>query len=150
MKPTFTQPCFIRKNTPELRKKLENLGYKVMLNEETYRDPKLYAHYGYVFIIPGIDPDAIDCGENEDLFLAVAALRDDSDYMQWFCDNVCFWNKRFILCKEEEFKIYFNKVTNGDCGSYKDFHKATVDELIENFNNKPNKTKKICQQVTRL
>lgn len=24
----FTQPAFIRKNTPELRKKLENLGYK--------------------------------------------------------------------------------------------------------------------------
>ena len=24
----FTTPCFIRKNTPELRKKLEELGYK--------------------------------------------------------------------------------------------------------------------------
>ena len=24
----FTQPCFIRKNTPELRKKLEELGYE--------------------------------------------------------------------------------------------------------------------------
>ena len=23
----FTQPCFIRKNTPELRKKLDELGY---------------------------------------------------------------------------------------------------------------------------
>jgi hypothetical protein len=23
----FTQPCFIRKNTPELKKKLEELGY---------------------------------------------------------------------------------------------------------------------------
>jgi len=26
----------------------------------------------------------IDCGTNEKLFLALAALRDDSDYMQWF------------------------------------------------------------------
>ena len=25
----FTTPCFIRKNTPELRKKLEILGYKL-------------------------------------------------------------------------------------------------------------------------
>ena len=25
----FTTPCFIRKNTPELRKKLGELGYKV-------------------------------------------------------------------------------------------------------------------------
>ena len=24
---SFIQPCFIRKNTPELRKKLEELGY---------------------------------------------------------------------------------------------------------------------------
>ena len=24
----FIQPCFIKKNTPELRKKLEELGYK--------------------------------------------------------------------------------------------------------------------------
>ena len=24
----FTTPCFIKKNTPELRKKLEELGYK--------------------------------------------------------------------------------------------------------------------------
>ena len=29
----FTQPCYIRKNTPELRKKLEELGYKI---EPTY------------------------------------------------------------------------------------------------------------------
>lgn len=27
----FIQPCFIRKNTPELRKKLEELGYKMNL-----------------------------------------------------------------------------------------------------------------------
>ena len=25
----FTTPCFIRKNTPELRKKLEEFGYKM-------------------------------------------------------------------------------------------------------------------------
>ena len=26
----FTTPCFIRKNTPELRKKLEELGYNIL------------------------------------------------------------------------------------------------------------------------
>ena len=26
----FTTPCFIRKNTPELRKKLEELGYEIL------------------------------------------------------------------------------------------------------------------------
>lgn len=28
----FTQPCFIRKNTPELRKKLRELGYNELCN----------------------------------------------------------------------------------------------------------------------
>lgn len=33
----FTTPCFIRKNTPKLRKKLEKLGYRLFgeeLNED--------------------------------------------------------------------------------------------------------------------
>lgn len=142
MKPTFTQPCFIRKNTPELREKLDGLGYyphpSTMPKMDGSSDgSRTFCNRGYYSTLPiGYIEEierTIDCGENEGLFLAIAALRDDSDYMQWFCDNVCFWNKRFILCKEEEFKIYFNKVTNGDCGSYKDFHKATVEELIEHF-----------------
>lgn len=29
---SFTTPCFIRKNTPELRDKLRELGYKVLTN----------------------------------------------------------------------------------------------------------------------
>ena len=134
MKPTFTTPCFIRKNTPELRKKLEEFGYKVMLNDETYREPKLYAHYGYVFIIPGIDPDAIDCGENEDLFLALAALREDTDKHQWFIYDTmdCIDEKRrmreFFQCTEESIEdmmIY-------DC-AFLSCRKATVEELIEHF-----------------
>lgn len=35
----FTHSCFIRRNTPDLRKKLEELGYKkqpMLLNSEPY------------------------------------------------------------------------------------------------------------------
>ena len=31
----FTTPCFIRKNTPELRKKLEELGYEILNSGDT-------------------------------------------------------------------------------------------------------------------
>lgn len=35
----FTTPCFIRKNTPELRKKLEELGYEILGgNWDTYEE----------------------------------------------------------------------------------------------------------------
>ena len=102
----FTQACFIRKNTLELRKKLEELGYTngawesphfeypylkcwpnrkfglfkgegFYMTEDDYRlDGKVWTY--------NPKGDVIDCGDNEELFLALAALRDDSDYMQWF------------------------------------------------------------------
>lgn len=33
----FTTPAFIRKNTPELRKRLEALGYKLLLSAFIYQ-----------------------------------------------------------------------------------------------------------------
>lgn len=85
----FTTPCFIRKNTPELRKKLEKLGYKDYGNLRFYGDPIIiYCNINHFFTSPfvlegeqyrGKYDNFIDCGDNEDLFLAVAALRDDTD-----------------------------------------------------------------------
>lgn len=63
-------------------------------------------------------PDAIDCGENIDLFLAIASLRDDTDKYQWFTDDN-IWE----LNNEDLPSRYMQ--LNG--------HKATVDELIEYF-----------------
>lgn len=88
----FTQPCFIRKNTPELRRKLEELGYKKGVSplpvgqEDIYdRDIHLFEnkYHFRTYTCYGVKNN-IDCGTNEELFLALAALRDDSDYMQWF------------------------------------------------------------------
>lgn len=85
----FVQPCFIRKITPELKKKLEEMGYK------DFGKVRLYGESQYIYCERGIFYESpctiksryntsIDCGTNEELFLAIAALRDDSDYMQWF------------------------------------------------------------------
>ena len=108
---TFIQPCFIRKNTPELRQKLAELGYSVCvctsfkdavwLDTATHTKPCSSHGIGFwdetcdcedvegacrIFLEENkksLNPK-IDCGTNEEMFLALAALRDDTDYMQWF------------------------------------------------------------------
>ena len=106
----FTTKCFIRKNTPELREKLENMGYhicicckfkdNIWLNNYINDELDRYEIHGlgegsiegsqeaafnlFLHENAARKNPAIDCGDNEDLFLAVAALRDDTDYMQWF------------------------------------------------------------------
>jgi hypothetical protein len=93
----FTTPCFIRKNTPELRKKLEELGYNHptdVIEDERFCIATSPVNCNY-HIIKGAFDDTnphytwncagrIDCGTNEELFLAIAALRDDTDDSQWF------------------------------------------------------------------
>ena len=165
----FTTPCFIRKNTPELRKKLEKLGYintssgraewftpieklKCLVTHPISGCYQECTEYGHEW--------DFDCGTNEELFLALAALRDDSDYMQWFVSPKTH-TKRLSGC--------FGQVVGMD-GHYKEIvgyewyrhenkdnalterlntmiqmevedmeflpHKATVKEIIEHFNDK--------------
>lgn len=147
----FIQPCFIRKNTSLLINSLEKLGYSKnspswtdkctiiwcyqYSNENGFDTP----HYviANAFDIP-FDKHSklcgkfIDCGTNEQLFLAIAALRDDNDYMQWFTNGI-----NWYLCDaqrvensalyDKEYKIQIK------CGG--DYHKASVEELIEHFRN---------------
>ena len=138
----FTTPCFIRKNTEELRKRLEELGY--IKNSPVWTDDchiiwaYQYSHekgfdiphyvIANAFDIP-FDKHSllcgkfIDCGVEEDLFLAIAALRDDNNYMQWFTDGY-HWEK----CPDEV--AYINAwIYKYECSP----HKATVDELFEHF-----------------
>lgn len=131
----FTQPAFIRKNTLELRKKLENLGYKcskivfehpyLCIATVTNNECSTYTTITHE-MLDTKDPYStwncagrIDCKTNEELFLAIAALRDDSDINQWFTDNKFAGNQRFTICKQDSWKEHFNYVT-GNCGSYKD------------------------------
>ena len=123
----FTTPCFIRKNTQELRKKLEELGYK-MLSPIEYDN--LECSDNWVNDIKSLnDCNGINCGFNEELFLAIAALRDDTDKYQWFTDG-----DKWILCPKTKFStywVYYHIDVNTDT-----VHKATVNELIEHFKTK--------------
>lgn len=143
----FTTPCFIRKNTPELRKKLEELGYEILNSGNTTLDAHNYdgngSHksieegraiitsygnlYGVIYDIDTVTKKGrIDCGTNEELFLGIAALRDDTDKYQWFTDG-----NKWIMCPEIKFSTYW--VYNDIDVNIDTVYKATVDELIEHF-----------------
>ena len=154
----FIQPCFIRKNTPEIRKKLEELGHTICdcckfdgadwLHITAIKDIYRTVH-GIGFLdeeiaIYGLvtqedifnrflkTTKSVDCGTNEELFLALAALRDDSDYMQWFimdCDVYLHINKGdwFISTDINKGKHIGTQIDPMYC------HKATVEEIIEHF-----------------
>lgn len=146
----FTTPCFIRKNTETLRKKLEELGYEILNSGNTTLDAHNYddngSHksieegraiitsygnlYGVIYDIDTVTKKGrIDCGTNEELFLAIAALRDDTDKNQWFTDG-----DKWILCPEIKFSTYW--VYNDIDVNIDTVHKATVNELIEHFKTK--------------
>lgn len=87
--------------------------------------------------------DFIDCGTNEDLFLAIAALRDDSNYMQWFiADSILSVSYDDSIGNDHYFTepkgIMFFWDENWDNATIISgrYHKATVDELIEHFKTK--------------
>lgn len=146
----FIQSCFIRKNTPELRKKLEKLGYKpcyqMTIHPDLYKN--IYVcrffgdmYYGVTDIDCSITNDfknrgMIDCKTNEEMFIAIAALRDDTNEHQWFIatDTLCDENY------DGEITTYFEKRQwmEYDEWSYIEelpsyFRKATVEEIIEHF-----------------
>ena len=64
-------------------------------------------------------PDAIDCGENIELFLAIASLRDDTDKYQWFTDG------NITEMSTEDLPSKYMMLEG---------HKCTVEELIKIFN----------------
>ena len=124
----FTTPCFIRKSPYKLMYRLNELGYRLFgceLNEDLciFTEPE-YRLYSVEFFsnIPHPDEtDSIDCGTNEDLFLALAALRDDTDKFQWFISPEGIWA--------------YNK-NNDSISVSPEWRKATVYELIEHFKTK--------------
>ena len=128
----FTTPCFIRKNTKELRDKLSSIT-----GTERWLFSLRNGYGNYIIHNQYIDSsdnsvednkcDLIDCGDNEELFLAIAALRDDSNEHQWFV-----WDfEEGDEGKGDRWKLYDND--SNWCWWIFEVHKATVEELIDHF-----------------
>ena len=133
----FTQKCFIRKNTYDLMHSLNNIG-KTNCTQKVF--PILISNYEIYYGVHDFEESIdnlmlngfIDCSTNEELFLSIAALRDDSDRFQWFIHDDSDWNDDpnifWYKCESESINddMAFNLMCN-DC------RKATVDELINKF-----------------
>lgn len=84
----FIQSCFIQKCTQTLIEELIALGYKI--SDRTSLSYGIFCNNGKIKICstneqPSIkDKNFIQCYDNEDLFLALAAMKDDTDKHQWF------------------------------------------------------------------
>lgn len=135
-----TQQCFIRSNSWQIINTLMKFG-KNVLNKE----PNGYIVSNEELVYSVCDEEEclenmilngfIDCGTNEELFLAIAALRDDSDRFQWFTNG-----KEWIQCEKEDWIDEISSLCVGGRYNYDkngelsvDFHKATVKELIKYF-----------------
>ena len=70
----------------------------------------------------------IDCGTNEELFIALAALRDDTDKNQWIIDEA-----NEVAFSLGEALMICDKDNMNDRVVYTHYRKATVKEIIEHF-----------------
>lgn len=139
----FLQSAFIRKNTPELRKALEALGYKASfgnINNDSIATSSITNTYSCISMSifdnenPHINWKAngkrIDCGDNVNMFLALAALRDDKPDYQWF-----LWEHNDGEYHPEENESWRQYIPGEYWEEWWWFEvrKATVEELIEHF-----------------
>lgn len=127
----FIQPCFIKKITTELKEKLKELGYKDVGKARYYGESQYIYCEGRIFYESPCTIKAryntfIDCGDNEELFLALASMT-DNEY--GLCDY-------YIVTKDtiryEKGSLHralpISSVIHPSC-----YRKATVEEIIEHF-----------------
>lgn len=141
----FLTPAFVRVNNPEKRKELLkwmfDIGYA-----GRYRIDNTYS-----IIVAGLEGDCadvapdttiegltayelIDCGENIELFRALAAMNNENDQEQWYSYTEYPTNES----KNGVRRLIFNEHTRFD--SFVDvpsgyYRKATVEEIVEYFKN---------------
>lgn len=144
---TFTTPCFVRVENPEKRKELiewlEGIGYKFLMRG-------LESNVLYVDVTSGcllcafespvtqsemVSKGYIDCGDNIELFKALAAMNDENDRKQWYAYTEYPTNEG----KNGVRKFVFNEPARFD--SFVDvpsgyYRKATAEEIVEYFKNK--------------
>lgn len=148
----FLKSALIRKNTSLIKESLIKLGY-IIDNKYTTKGiltiPSLGLAIGVDNYSKIADMSKVeDCGVNDDLFISIAALRDDTDRDQWFVldtnlssvDNIDSFFRRkgeFIKCNRDKWFVDVDSDGNPSTFSSRNIpsHKATVDELRLFYNN---------------
>lgn len=150
----FTTPCFVRVDDMEKRKDLtkwlQGIGYMVCrcclfdgwntlhcgainrnrIDYEVHGIPDYDGDTGYNvgwFKAENADKEcpSYDCGENIELFKALAAMNDGNDLEQWFVVEHTGSADELVLADSEDALAY---IQSGD-----GWRKATVEEIIEHF-----------------
>lgn len=138
----YTCNCFLRHSHKDVTDKLHRLGGRMGSGFWHSDNRTILAAYPKIYTCYDDERDNdkrlledgfIDCGHNEKLFLALAALNDEYDDGQWF---VYPKENHWFLCTDSNIEEVRNEPsTRMSCQAawfYKS-HKATVDELIEHF-----------------
>lgn len=139
---TFTTPCFVRVEDAAERKKLiewlEGIGYIFNNCFIGARECAVSKYLKKLCVIAGYplsrmcdvhdtNPDnvaCIDCGTNVELFMALAAMKDENDREQWFVVDDGF---------EEEMVCAKSDVDYDYILSCYDYRKATAEEIVKYF-----------------
>ena len=135
----FKYSAFIE-NTSEMREWLEELGYRpynippfgITIDKIPDADIIYTGSRGRFDVAYSLDGEemedllstSIDCRSNHELFKAITAMRDDSDYMQWF-----YSDKIWFQCSKESVKYDVDIPT----WAIHNCRKATLGELISHF-----------------
>lgn len=134
----FIQECFVRnpENKFRLIVELERLGYRSMYLEwrNNIEGANLVCE-GQTWHCTDSDnkPWCIDCGTNEDMFLALAALRDDTDKGQWFIcteEYISVHTMDFVKVGTWQLNTSLDRLTYGLSRLWR---KATAEEIVEHF-----------------
>lgn len=134
----FLQSAFIRQNNASLVERLKKLGYT--FKEDTHGDSlvttpsvsrsRAIPHEYFYSTDPHTTwraPGRIDCGVNINMFLALVALNDSTDFMQWFVSE----NDDWFLCVVDKFDVDLANWLNSP--TKLEWHKATADEITHHF-----------------
>lgn len=128
----FTTPCFIKKISTELKKKLKELGYRDVGKVRYYGESQYIYCEGGIFYESPCTIKAryntfIDCGTNEELFIAIASMT-DNEY--GLCDYYIVtddYKPQYVKGSIHR-ALPISSVIHPSC-----YRKATVEELIEHF-----------------
>ena len=137
----YLSKCAIHKSSPRIWRKLINFGLHpnprgmsmVCRNDRNNICTVVYSGVFTNLTEAELDDEIIDCAEDEELFFALAALRDDSDINQWFVYDNRAWNDKdpiyyWFICQQES-------IESDMCvdAMYEDCEKATEAEIIAHF-----------------
>lgn len=132
----FITPCLIKKNTPELRAKLDSIGYFVYPMNDTNM---LFTDEWSAGCRGSGENARIDCGTNEELFIALAAMRQYTDKHQYFVLETTLGSVNYpdslvpkgslILCLTDKWDYPEPEYSSNGIPA----HKASVEEIMEYF-----------------